>query len=354
MPSLKNNTLETLLGLVLEHREQKKPFAVFRYPGEAVVKGIFQSDSRLHTAGNFDRSGFLVGPFGKEKPAFMILPHKTVEVSVEETRSTQTSSAESREPELEEKRYKNLVSKAVKAIEDGALNKVVLSRQFEVTTGKSALDIFSALLPAYPSAFCYCWYHPEAGCWVGATPETLLRYAKGVFSTMSLAGTLEKKAGEEPGWGPKEREEQQMVTDYIAQVLSQKGIQARQSAVETAEAGNLWHLRTTLSGEVSADQVPALISALHPTPAVCGIPLQDAREFILENEGYSRGYYTGFLGELHKEQGQETRLFVNLRCLEYLEDRARIFVGGGITADSDPEKEWEETRAKGRTMLRVL
>src|SRR5690606_16197073 len=116
-----------------------------------------------------------------------------------------------------------------------------------------------------------------------------------------------------------------------------------------------------------------LIAALHPTPAVCGLPKIEAREFILKNENYDREFYTGFLGEINMPQevrrssnrrNQEnqayssivpkTSLFVNLRCMKLTEDSVEIFVGGGITKESIPEAEWEETQNKAGTMKAVL
>ncbi|WP_372945365.1 isochorismate synthase [Muriicola sp.] len=354
MPSPKNNTLTSLLGQVAKHWSEKKPFALFRYPDEAVVKAILQEDGRLHTLADLKRPGFVVSPFGQDRPAFTILPDRTAEATIYKTISRGSTPAAWTETEEEATRYKDLVHKAVKTIRKGILRKVVLSRPLEVPTGKSALEIFEAILASYPSAFCYCWFHPEVGCWLGATPETLVRFSKGAFTTVALAGTMEKEEGKEPAWGLKEKEEQGMVTDYIVEVLSEMGVKTKSSAVETVGAGNLWHLRTTLSGKATAEQLAEVIRALHPTPAVCGIPLQEARNFIEENEGYSRGYYTGYLGELHGDKEGETRLFVNLRCMEFLGDRARIFVGGGITASSDAGKEWDETRAKSQTVLKVL
>jgi isochorismate synthase len=95
-----------------------------------------------------------------------------------------------------------------------------------------------------------------------------------------------------------------------------------------------------------------LIDALHPTPAVCGLPKESAKEFILENEGYDRSFYTGFLGELSVEN--RSNLFVNLRCMQVKDATYYIYIGGGITSASVPEKEWEETVAKSKVMLRVL
>ncbi len=91
-----------------------------------------------------------------------------------------------------------------------------------------------------------------------------------------------------------------------------------------------------ISGEISVEN-STLIKKLHPTPAVCGLPLESSKEFILKNENYKRTYYTGFLGELNltKENKNTSELFVNLRCMEIKNSSAFIFVGGGITKESN-------------------
>ena len=95
----------------------------------------------------------------------------------------------------------------------------------------------------------------------------------------------------------------------------------------------------------------------HPTPAVCGLPAKKAKNFILENENYNREFYSGFLGEINipkSTKNKKSHLFVNLRCMSLENNIARIYVGGGITKDSIPEKEWEETVSKSFTMKSVL
>ena len=87
------------------------------------------------------------------------------------------------------------------------------------------------------------------------------------------------------------------------------------------------------------------------------------KEFILKHEGYDRSYYTGFIGELNRRSSviddltQSSHLFVNLRCMEIFENpslKAMLYIGGGITAASLPELEWEETIQKSRIMKRIL
>ncbi|HLV50467.1 MAG TPA: chorismate-binding protein, partial [Flavobacterium sp.] len=97
--------------------------------------------------------------------------------------------------------------------------------------------------------------------------------------------------------------------------------------------------------------VKNLIQNLHPTPAVCGLPKKEAFDFIWENEGYNREFYTGFIG-IEKENMKD--YFVNLRCAQIFQNQIQIYVGGGITAESNPEKEWEETELKSGTIGNAL
>jgi isochorismate synthase len=98
--------------------------------------------------------------------------------------------------------------------------------------------------------------------------------------------------------------------------------------------------------------------ALHPTSAVCGLPKKEAKEFILQNEGYNREYYSGFLGELNIDfvtfKTLQTDLFVNLRCMKIIKNKASLFVGCGITKESNPLDEYMETVNKSMTMKKII
>ena len=96
---------------------------------------------------------------------------------------------------------------------------------------------------------------------------------------------------------------------------------------------------------------------MHPTPAVCGLPKNSAKAFILENEPHDRHFYSGFLGELNSSFSTNSRssdLFVNLRCMQIEDSKAHLYMGCGITKDSIPEKEWEESVNKSMTIKKVL
>jgi len=144
--------------------------------------------------------------------------------------------------------------------------------------------------------------------------------------------------------------EQQLVTDYVLDKLKPICSMVIAEEVKTIKAGNLLHLKTQINGEFT-NNPSELINVLHPTPAVCGFPKEASKKFIIENEGYNREYYTGFLGELNLPYSE---LFVNLRCMQLVADTVCLYIGGGITKDSNAVKEWQETVAKTKTIKNVL
>ena len=359
------------------------PFVAYKKPQEKNVNVIFQDDPQLHEVNTFNESGFIFAPFEKGKKRVLI-PGKPLEAifnsddnfSADFTEKTTDFKLDLAILEEEKQKHIALVIKAIAEIKSSALQKVVLSRKQITDNSKDPLLLFKALVIAYPDAFTYIFYHPRIGLWLGATPETLLSVNGLRFKTMALAGTQTFHENQEIFWGNKEIEEQQLVVNDIIKNLEALHIKKLTvSERETIQAGNVLHLRTVISGvmQTGNEQLKYIITALHPTPAVCGLPRDTAASFIRQNESYDREFYTGFLGELNLEKEnyrsrnrrntenlayksvkKSTDLYVNLRCMQYVEKQVHIYVGGGITRDSVPEKEWEETVAKAQTMLRVL
>src|SRR5690606_29487838 len=174
------------------------------------------------------------------------------------------------------------------------------------------------------------------------------------FYTMALAGTQKFEENTPPVWQEKERQEQQFVTDYIVSNLQTKLTHLSISEPETVRAGSVIHLKTEIRGKVENTHsgIKEFIQALHPTPAVCGLPKEASKQFILENENYHREFYTGFLGELNIKES--TSLFVNLRCMKLQNQKASVYIGGGITKDSVAGNEWAETVYKSHNMKEIL
>ncbi len=362
-----------LLSKAEKHYHSAQPFVLYRKPLEHSVKGIFQADDTLHYVDDFNEKGFIFSPFNADNKIVLIPIDETLEADFIATKVINNSDLDNLTDDTQKEFHLQLVKDGIQAIEAEQFKKVVLSRCILVPFNSSPFTLFTALLSKYSHAFCYIFYHPEVGLWLGATPELLLKSENKRLKTMSLAGTQKYRGEENPTWGKKELEEQKLVTEYITNALANKVMQLQISETTSVKAGNLWHLRTTISGILKNDTIKTVIDALHPTPAVCGFPKEPAKEFILKHENYDREYYTGFLGELnfksetrrnnslrntenhaYKTIKNTSSLYVNLRCVKINDTTAFIYVGGGITKASNPEKEWEETRAKSETMLSVL
>lgn len=333
--------------------EGQLPFVAYRKPDASTITLLWQNSPELHLLKDSDHSGFLFAPFKKAAP-YLLIPDGHIEEDFEDLRPISTGSAQTVAfTPMERENHLKLVERAVAHIKAGEFKKVVVSHAFDVPVDKEPHELFQILLQRYPKTFCYLWYHPNIGLWMGATPETLLHLEGDRLTTMSLAGTLPFEAGKGPEWGTKEVEEQALVTQYIQQNLTAHVAAVEVGAVASVRAGNLWHLRSILSGKNISDMA-TIAQALHPTPAVCGLPKEASKAFILDQEHYDREFYTGYLGE-HNLKGKENgHLFVNLRCMQMFPNRAKIYVGGGITKDSVPEKEWNEILIKSNTMLQVI
>ena len=339
--------------------DRKLPFVAYREPGDERVIVLLQHDRRMVLAEGFGAAGFVMAPFRSGGARLMIRPDSIhslaspplMEIPVIPYPSEIDSGAQ-------KSAYLQGIERAKESIANGVFDKVVLSRRVLINSRAHPVEVFQALLQAYAGAFCYLWFHPDTGSWLGASPELLLQVKGERFMTSALAGTLKYQGDEMPAWSGKELQEQGFVTDYIRNILKSKSVVHQVSEPKSVRAGRLWHLRSTISGKTGNMTAEELLEALHPTPAVAGQPLRDALEFIAANEGYDRSFYTGYLGVISSDNSDEAALslsfYVNLRCMNIKDGLASVYVGAGITAESVPEHEWQETCDKAGTMLRVL
>ena len=254
------------------------------------------------------------------------------------------------------------VSDAIDSINKGAFKKVVIARRQEVLLSSSFNTVTKLyeMSKQYPFAFISYVSCPHVGSWIGATPEVLLSIReKRYFKTVSLAGTqLATNDGPKNAvWTQKEIEEQALVTRYIIDCLKKIRLREYEDiGPRTVQAGNLFHLCTDFFIDMKETNFPELgnvmLELLHPTSAVCGMPKVEALDFIKQYEPFDRSLYSGFLGPVNIQDN--THLAVNLRCAKLNKASATLFAGVGITAASEPEKEWQETEIKFQTMSKVL
>jgi len=353
--------MNNLLDKIEFYLQSQHPFAVYSKPGSDVVTGLFQKSSVAHYLTDYAAQGFVFAPFDGDKR--LIIPADDAEIVNGVTDSIGFALGDPRQPQIDENaksNFEGLVAKCVAAIKTGQFDKLVVSRKETVLlNGTDVAHILKNLLFAYPKAFCYCFYTPESGLWMGATPEQLLKANGNTIHTVALAGTQLYTQEAEAVWQEKEKQEQQFVADYILNELHPFAANIEATAPYTYRAGNIVHIKTDIKAALKDNtELKTVIDTLHPTPAVCGLPKAAAKEFLLKNEGYDREYYSGFLGELNCDfaTGEEgkTDVFVNLRCMKIGDGKADLIVGCGITRDSDPEKEFIETVNKSMTMRRVL
>ena len=352
------------------------PFVAYRKPNENILNAILQKNDTVYEVTDFKESGFVFAPFNLQDRT-VIFPSETSNCLSTEFKPTLSIDAKPIEYERDKNArdaHLELIKKGINGIKAERFKKVVLSRVEKLSlSDKNPIKLFESLLNTYQSAFVYVWYHPAIGLWLGATPEILLTVEGQRFKTMALAGTKPYENSMHVTWDTKNIEEQEVVTHYITETLKPYTDRIDTGEVQTTKAGQLLHLKTEISGVFQPGALQDVITHLHPTPAVCGMPLKESEAFILANENYNREYYAGFLGELNFKTAKSrntnrrnvennayqtvkltSHLYVNLRCMQLKDQGAFIYVGGGITKDSNALAEWEETVNKSQTMLSVL
>ncbi len=317
------------------------------------------------------KEGFVMAPFAPspECPVVLMHPDESSLLQIADNAPRKGTDGSERIAEnatgldeQEKQVYANDFALFHDQLDEGVFRKIVLARKLRLNTDVSAEMLFMRACRMFPRLFVALFCTEKTGMWLMATPEVLLRGDGREFATMSLAGTQKAQPSrtvadypvEGVVWSEKNREEQQYVTDYIE--LCVKGFADCYSVKGpyTTMAANLYHLRTDISFRMEdTSRLGDVLERLYPTPAVCGIPKEEARRFILANEHEPRKYYSGFVGPL--SLSGKTRLFVSLRCMNILQDgTCELYAGGGLLKESEAEKEWAETEAKMETMKRVL
>ena len=344
------------------HKKQELPFVMYRKPNSDQIFALLQQSKILFEATDFTEKGFVFSSFDTCKT--VLIPENESEIlntsSVKVVEFESSNDIKKVTDTTAKAQFELMVQSGITAIKKGDFKKVVLSRVEEIALdGFDFVETFKNLLNLYPSAFVYSFYHPEVGFWMGASPEQLLKSKNNIFETTSLAGTQKDKGDVSAiTWQQKEKDEQQYVTDYILKKLKNVASKIDVSEPYSLKAGSIWHIKTDISGELHNDSnLKQVIDLLHPTPAVCGLPKKKAMTFIVENENYNRSFYTGFLGELNSNRNSNesiSDLFVNLRCMQIINDKVNLYMGCGITAESVPEKEWKESVNKSMIMKKAL
>lgn len=314
------------------------PFALYRKPGSDAV--IFCGSDAAYRGDNT----FRVTPWNKSCAQSVSITEDGCDTSLRYTMKTPLPGNT-----LKDKYLDDLSS----VIDDLKANggKTVISRAIQSSfSGIDWIKVAERLFDRFPEALCYVFFHPALGSWMGATPELLLKtYTdRRDYETMALAGT--KRLDEQ--WDDKNRDEQRMVTDYITDALTPLSDIMHVSPTETLRYGVIEHLCTRIGGKTKSDVCRNdILDRLSPTPAVGGFPKARALAVIDRVEAHERGCYGGYLTF---SDGESVESYVILRCLRFDNDGYTAYTGSGITAMSDPEKEWLETEAKATPLIDIV
>ncbi len=338
----------------------RRDYALFRYPGDKEDCYLVEADSSCTvTANGMDeiagRTGFVFAPFevSKTLPLILIPGKKRPVNDIPEMETAKHNGV----GEVTEDRgqYASDYRTFHEAISCGKVDKAVLARssKLEISEIQESSSLFKKACRLYPNSFVALIDTATTGTWLMATPEVLLEEVNGRWHTMALAGTMTERETEKNDWSEKNMAEQRYVAVYIRKILKRFADDISEVGPITVKAGCVSHLKTDFLFDIKKDVIPcSLVSALNPTPAVCGLPKEPALALIRESEHLDRKYYSGFCGFIG--DSGDFRLYVTLRCMNLCGNKAELYAGGGIMADSREEDEWAETRRKMNAMRDVL
>ena len=363
-------------------------FAIFRLPYEAQCQLLIQQEGQpeeLPSVSSLSgKDGFVMAPFAVDKryPVLVIHPDTTLSINPDELLTDRQPWRDTLESILAEPKQHEKVRKSSHSnyaidfanfhsqVLEGEFSKIVLARcvREKYDEGRTPLMMFADACSRYPRMFVALVSTWRSGTWLMATPEVLLEGVGTHWSTVSLAGTMalgenqldfDDPPSREPvgkydfKWDIKNIQEQRFVSTYITESLEQVADFIEEKGPYTVRAGKLVHLKSDFNFTMShPEDIGRLLSILYPTPAVCGLPKDNARDFILRNEFTPRQYYSGFAGPMGSDSA--THLYVSLRCMRIDEGGCCLFAGGGIMAGSEQEVEWKETEDKMCTMKDIM
>jgi isochorismate synthase len=330
-------------------------FVLYKLPQQTTfqfIKGRFEPIHINHI--ELTTGGFVFSNFNNNNSCFF-LKGKPISIAANNLESFLIPGLPYTKSSIDsELHYQSIVNKAKQLMnaKDAQFKKVVLANQKFIAYKQNYVPLFLKLCEQYPNAFCYLCYSSLFGAWIGASPELLIEQINPTqFRTVSLAGTLTSTIS---NWSAKERNEQQLVTDFIANKLTKSSFNYTLSEQNEIKVGILRHLISEFNiTPIKGDEqnLTRLISLLHPTPAVAGLPRESALSFIAMNEGFERNLYAGFFGIITDNYA---RINVNLRCAQLFSNGLLLYAGAGITADSDAQLELQETQNKMKVIASLL
>ena len=247
-----------------------------------------------------------------------------------------------------EQGYRSAVEQALDLVNQGDLQKLVLAVRQDLSLDR-AIDPLELLAPLrrHQSGSCrFLWQRAAGSALIGASPERLLTVRQNQLRSDALAGTTP--------WGPmapgllqssKDRHEHDLVVDTITAVLRQAGLNPRRPRhPRLARHGQLAHLHTPITAHLQGEQPLAIAAALHPTPAVAGLPRKEAMGWLRSLEPFERGHYAAPIGWIDSAGDADLRVAIRSGTLRG--SQLELTAGAGLVRGSTVERELEEVTLK--------
>lgn len=259
--------------------------------------------------------------------------------------------------------WSNMVNKALTAIENRQFEKVVLARKTTLTLDQhlSSAQFLKASRQANNHSFHFMMALDSEHCFIGSTPERLYVRHGHALKTEALAGTIgrghnEEEDNELASWliaDKKNQYENRLVVDDIVHRLSKFSLSMHiADTPELVKLRKVQHLKRPISATINTECSDSqLLDNLQPTAAIAGLPRMSALDFIIDNEPFARGWYSGAIGFLSQ---QRSEFCVAIRSALIMGNKLHLFAGAGIVPGSIPSCEWDELDRKTSTLCTLL
>jgi len=259
--------------------------------------------------------------------------------------------------------WEKSIALIISEIKKNKFKKVVLSRMktFKIASRVSLANMLKMLSINYPSTTTFA-FRRNSSTFFGATPELFLRLENRSLTTDALAGSIKRGENETEDndlsdyllSNSKERNEQQFVVDFVINKLSAFTNSVEYNKIpKIKKLANIQHLHTEIKATIrDSFSLFDILEVLYPTPAICGLPVEKAKEMISQSEDYQRGLYSGIIGWMSINSNSE--LFIGIRSALIKKNLLFIFAGCGIVEGSDALQEFMETEMKFNPILNLF
>jgi menaquinone-specific isochorismate synthase len=243
--------------------------------------------------------------------------------------------------------YRAVVDRGLELVNGGLLRKLVLAvrQQLLLDRPLSPLQLLIRLRRHQSGSCRFLWQVGQGPALLGASPERLLTVRQGQLRSDALAGTAPVATAQQLLLADKDRREHELVVEAISEVLQTAGLRARRPRhPRLARHGQLVHLHTPITAALAGQAPLAIAGALHPTPAVAGLPRREAMAALRSLEPFERGHYAAPIGWVDSEG--DTELRVAIRSGRLHGHQLELTAGAGLVSGSVPERELQEVALK--------